>query len=98
MTQAVISVPHCLNARIPGYLGATIVSNSVTGVVGAVNGAFTPAGAIIPSTLVDLQAVSDASGDDLGESTAWTATWYSTLADATTAHWDGSVWGAGAAT
>ena len=93
MVQVVSQLPNALHGNVPEYLGIERIVNTVTGVVGAVNGAFTPVGAIIPGNLADLRA-----HGALGETTAWTATWFSTLGDLTTAHWDGDSWEAGAAT
>lgn len=93
MVQAVTNLALCFHGNVPNYMGMARVVNKVTGVTGAVDGAFTPTGAIIPGDLADLRA-----HGALGETTGWTATWYCTLGDGSTAHWDGDSWEAEAAT
>lgn len=64
----------------------------VTGVTAGTPGAFTPAGAPIPATLTDLQALGA-----LGQTTAWTTGQYVNLGDASKAYWNGTAWTAGTA-
>jgi len=63
-----------------------------TGVTAGTPGSFTPAGTLLPKSLAHLQSMGA-----LGETTGWSVGQNVVLDDASTAHWDGSVWASGAA-
>jgi len=62
-----------------------------TGATAGIPGAFTPAGSTPPADLAGMAAVV------ASPATVWTTGQYVTLGDATTAHWSGTAWVAGAA-
>lgn len=64
----------------------------IDGVVPGEPGEFLPFGATPPANLAALQALGD-----LNETTAWDTDQYVELGDASSAHWDGDSWAAGAA-
>lgn len=65
---------------------------AATGATAGTPGTFTPSGATAPANLAAL------SGITASPATAWIATQYVVLGDASQAHWTGSAWAAGAAT
>jgi len=70
---------------------ACVAPVTATGATAGIPGEFTPNGATPPANLAAM------TGKTATPTTAWTTGQYITLGDATTAHWTGSAWAAGAA-
>ncbi|WP_017791876.1 hypothetical protein [Leucobacter salsicius] len=73
----------------PAIPGAAV---QPTGVTAGTPGAFVPASAAVPSTIVALRALGN-----LGQTAAWTTGQYVAYGTSMKAHWDGSDWATGEA-
>lgn len=90
MVQVVSNLPNCLHGNVPDYLGIVRVTNLPSDATAGEPGTLDPLGSIIPSDLADMNAVSLASGNDLGQTTTWATDAYVVLGDGTSAHWNGT--------
>jgi len=77
-----------------GTINTSFKASGVTEAAG-LEGAYTPANAVAPHTLGDLNSTNTVV--TASPQTTWTTGSFVTLGDATTAYWDGSIWVEGVA-
>ena len=82
-----------------GIAGPILADSEITAITAGTAPAastYTPANCELPADLADLNALSTASGDDLGQGLTWTIGQFVRLGDGSLAHWNGTTWIAGA--
>lgn len=85
-----------IELKVQGVITQAITGGTpvrATSATAGTPGAFTPAGAMVPNNLTDLQATPTITASP---ATVWTTGQYVALQDGTRAHWNGTAWTAGA--